>query len=792
MSLTLETLRHILILERKQGFRNGAVIGGLEKLAARWQESETPPHLRGLLKRLQSYPHLTREERPPAVEEMLDILARRKTENPPPSITSEEKPSITLVETTDLDSPVTEVKGIGPKRAEQLSRLDVETIRDLLYLFPHRYNDFQQMKPIYKLRYGEVVTIAGTIQKTKSRRGRGGQDIVTTVISDGTGTIQATWFNQPYLTKTLRAGRQVVISGEVDEYLGRLVFTSPEWEILAPKLVHTNGIIPVYPLTEGISARWMRRQMKRTVDYWTLRLPDHLPSDVRERRSLLPLDEAIRQIHFPEGQEDLARARRRLSFDDLLLLQLRVLHQRHQWRSRPGRPLPLDQNALQGFLEHLPFTLTGAQHRALQEILEDIQQPEPMNRLLQGDVGSGKTVVALAVMLQVVAAGCQAVLMAPTELLAEQHAHTISRLLDNMKDERRPSRVLLTGSLSKGVRKAAYEAIREGVAEIVIGTHALIQEGVTFHDLALAVIDEQHRFGVAQRASLRQKGHNPHVLVMSATPIPRTLALTLYGDLDISTIDEMPPGRKPVTTRWLAPRERERAYHFLRSQVEESHQAFIICPLVEESEKVEARAAVEEHQRLSDDVFPGLRVGLLHGRMSGQEKDKVMRRFAAGELDILVSTPVVEVGIDIPNATVMLIEGADRFGLAQLHQFRGRVGRGEAPSYCLLLAESPTSEAEERLRAVEGTQDGFALAEKDLEMRGPGEFFGLRQSGLLDLPSIRRAGGLAKLSDVELLKMARQEARRIFQADPDLSQPRHQLLHRWVLRLGWQGEGDLS
>jgi len=459
---------------------------------------------------------------------------------------------------------------------------------------------------------------------------------------------------------------------------------------------------------------------------------------------------------------------------------------------RPGRPLPLNQEVLQRFLDSLPFTLTGAQHFVLQEILEDIQRPAPMNRLLQGDVGSGKTVVALAAMLQAVAAGCQAVLMAPTEILAEQHAHTVSQLLAD-KGGGRPSVVLLTGSLSTAEREAAYQAIQEGSADIMIGTHALIQEGVAFHDLALAVIDEQHRFGVAQRASLRQKGHNPHLLVMSATPIPRTLALTIYGDLDISTISEMPPGRKPIATRRLAPRERERAYQFLRSQVEQGHQAFIICPLVEESEKVEAPAAVEEHRRLAKEVFPDLRVGLLHGRMSGQEKEGVMRRFVVGELDILVSTPVVEVGIDVANATVMLIEGADRFGLAQLHQFRGRVGRGEAPSYCLLLAESPTSKAEERLQAVERSQDGFALAEKDLEIRGPGEFFGLRQSGLPDLK-------LAKLSDVPLLEMARQEARRLFRMDPELSRPRHRLLRQRVLpglsartgSMGWRGEGDLS
>jgi ATP-dependent DNA helicase RecG len=792
MSLTLETLQHILTLEQDQGYRNRAVIGGLDKFAVHWLERmATPDQAKGagedsdsghshrlsmVLDRLRHYPDLpTREERASAVEEMLDTLAGRgSVKGPLPAHRTVENPSpITSPSVVGLDSCVTELHGVGERRAEQLSRLGAETIRDLLYLFPHRYNDFRTMKPIYQLDYGEVTTVAGTVLETKTRRGRGGRDIITSVISDGTGTVQATWFNQPYLAKSLRAGRQVVISGEVGQYLGRLVFTSPEWEALTQELIHTKGIIPVYPLTKGIGARGMRRQMKQVVDYWTLRLPDHLPSEMRERIGLLSLDEAIRQIHFPESQEALGRARRRLAFDEFFLIQLGVLRQRHLWRVRPGQPLPLNGKALKRFLDSLPFALTGAQQRTLEEIQGDIQRAEPMNRLLQGDVGSGKTVVALAAMLQAVAAGGQTVLMAPTEILAEQHTHTVGRFLANMSDEA-PSVVLLTGSLPTAERNTVCRAIEEGSADIVVGTHALIQAGVVFHNLTLAVVDEQHRFGVAQRSSLCQKGHNPHLLVMSATPIPRTLALTLYGDLDISVIDEMPPGRKPITTRWLAPRERERAYQFVRGQVERGHQAFVICPLVEESEKVEARAAVEEHRRLANEVFPDLRVGLLHGRMSADKKDKVMRRFVDGELDLLVSTPVVEVGIDVPNATAMLIEGADRFGLAQLHQFRGRVGRGEAPSWCLLLAESPSSEAEERLSTMEDSQDGFALAEKDLEMRGPGEFFGLRQSGLPDLR-------LARLGDVSLLEMARREARQLFRLDPDLGQPQHRLLRQRVL-----------
>jgi ATP-dependent DNA helicase RecG len=410
-----------------------------------------------------------------------------------------------------------------------------------------------------------------------------------------------------------------------------------------------------------------------------------------------------------------------------------------------------------------------------------------MSRLLQGDVGSGKTVVATAAMLLTVASGSQAVMMAPTEILAEQHYRTITDLLANLELRGGLSQLsirLLIGSLKQAEKERIRQEIASGEAQIVIGTHALIQEGVKFKDLALAVIDEQHRFGVLQRASLRQKGVSPHVLVMSATPIPRTLALTIYGDLDISCIDELPPGRKEIKTRWLLPTERERAYAFLRSQIEKGRQAFIICPLIEESEKIEAKAAVEEHRRLQEEVFPDLKLGLLHGKMRAEEKEAVMGKFYRGELDILVSTSVVELGIDVPNATVMLIEGAERFGLAQLHQFRGRVGRSEHQSYCILLSDSPTPESVERLRAIEETQDGFALAEKDLEIRGPGEFFGTRQSGLPDLK-------LAKLGDVKTLEIARAEAKALFQEDPELSKPEHRLLLR-KLEEFWRGEGDLS
>jgi len=803
MTSAFEKLTKVLKLEQEQEYRNRAVIGGLDKFASFWHEEarreakdpESARLVEKIVALLQRYPTVgDRGARQRIVEEILDKLSQRSEESkeePPEEQVSKPKEEPPR-ERLGLNSPITALVGIGPSHAQRFERLGVKTIRDLLYLFPRRYNDFSSLKTINQLKYGEEVTIIGTVWQTKVRETRKGGVIVTSIISDGTGTIQATWFNQPYLARRLPAGRQIVLSGKVDEYLGRLVFQSPEWEPLERELIHTARLVPVYPLTKGLSARWLRRLMKRTVDYWSKRLPDYLPARLRERANLVDLETAICQIHFPEDRESLERARRRLSFDEFFLIQLGVQRQRHLWRSKPGRPLTIDEQLLESFLRSLPFTLTNAQQRVLREIINDLRQPRPMSRLLQGDVGSGKTVVAAAAMLVTVANGCQAVMMAPTEILAEQHHKTIIELLANFEW---PITVrLLIGSLTSSEKERIRQEAATGDADIVIGTHALIQEGVKFKDLGLAVIDEQHRFGVAQRAALRQKGiaggeHGsggvwPHVLVMSATPIPRTLALTIYGDLDISVIDELPPGRQEIKTYWLMPRERERAYRFLRSQIEQGHQAFIICPLVEESEKIEAKAAVEEHQRLQREVFPDLRLGLLHGRMKGEEKEAVMAAFKRGEFDILVSTSVVELGIDVPNATVILVEGANRFGLAQLHQFRGRVGRSKYPSYCLLVSDSPTPEAEERLRAIETTQDGFALAEKDLELRGPGEFFGTRQSGLPELT-------MARLSDVKILEQARTEAQALFREDPDLSKPEHRLLARKLAEF-WREAADLS
>ena len=665
-------------------------------------------------------------------------------------------------------------------------------MRDLLYFFPHRHLDYSQIKHISQLTEGDEQTIMANVWQARVTR-LGYRQGTEAIVGDETGNMRVVWFNQPYLAKRLATNARIVLSGRVSLFKGRPVFESPEWEFVEDKdLIHTGRLVPVYSLTQGLYPRQVRKLMKEVVDQWAGQVEDFLPVGLRERCDLLELPQAISQAHYPEDEMVKDRARVRLAFDELFILQLGVINRKHDWQeAQPDSAFTIDNALLDNFIEALPFRLTAAQQRVLKEMLGDMQRPQPMSRLLQGEVGSGKTVVATAALLMAVANGYQGAFMAPTEILAEQHFATLCQLLSGVGSQEeeapylkrfsgllsRPITIaLLIGDITQSQKQELQQRIMEGDIDIAIGTHALIQKGVEFKQMGLAVVDEQHRFGVTQRSALRQKGFRPHMLVMTATPIPRTLALTLYGDLDLSVIDELPPGRQMVKTKWLRPQQRESAHNFIRKQVSAGHQAFIVCPLIEESEAIAAQAAVVEYERLSREVFPDLRLGLLHGRLSGEEKDGVMQRFRARKLDILVSTPVVEVGIDIPNATVMLIESADRFGLSQLHQFRGRVGRGEEQSYCILLAENPSEVGRERLGVIENVQDGFVLAEEDLKMRGPGEFFGTRQSGLPDLR-------MAKLSDVKILELARNEAIGLFQVDPGLKAPEHQLLARELAKV---------
>lgn len=815
--LNAEPLRKILEFEQKKGYLDSAVIGGLDRFLSNWAgratESIASPNLLGRFRKLCldnfSYASLTKQQRKEWVDDVLDFLTevegQDKDEVKLPkndAVSSPVKTPVTRRSSSgasySLDSPITVIKGISSNLAAKFGKLGVKTVRDLLYFFPHRHLDYSQVKTVSQLSEGEQTIVANVWQAQVAMLG--GRRGTEAIVGDETGNVRVVWFNQPYLAKKLVTNTRVVLSGRVSLFKRRHVFESPEWEVLENKdLIHTARLVPVYPLTQGLHPRQVRKLMKQVIDQWAWQVGDFLPAELRSRSDLLELPQAISQAHYPGDEATKDRARVRLAFDELFLLQLGVMSKKRDWQeSQPGNPLNIGTPLLETFRKGLPFELTTAQHKALKEILADLQKPQPMCRLLQGEVGSGKTVVATAALLVAAANGYQGAFMAPTEILAEQHYSTIRQLLSRVGLETgegylrsysgllsRPLTIaVLIGDISQAKKQELQKRIQDGDIDIIIGTHALIQKGVEFRRLGLAVVDEQHRFGVTQRSALRQKGFNPHMLVMTATPIPRTLALTLYGDLDLSVINQLPPGRQTVKTKWLTPQQQASAYAFIRRQVASGRQAFIICPLIEESEVITAQAAVAEYEHLSREVFPDLRLGLLHGRMAAVEKDEVMQRFRSGELDILVSTPVVEVGIDVPNAAVMLVESADRFGLSQLHQFRGRVGRGKEQSYCLLLAENPSEIGRERLDIIERVQDGFVLAEEDLKLRGPGEFFGTRQSGLPDLR-------MAKLSDLALLELARKEAIKLFEKDPDMEKPEHRLLAKELARV-WPESAEWS
>jgi ATP-dependent DNA helicase RecG len=814
-----DPLRKILELESKKGYQNTAVIGGLDKYLSNWSRqigsSISDPKLLQKLKKLSSpnpgYSAMNSFQRKDWSLNVLSFLdditkigennnivkqeilpkagKQKQSENNSALITK--TPSTNNANSKLLDASILNVKGISTVLAKKFEKLGVKTIHDLLYYFPNRHLDYSQRAFVNSLVVGVENTIIANVWESREVQ-LGTRRSAEATVGDETGNVRIVWFNQPYMAKTLKVGQRVVISGRVTIFGGRPVFESPEWEPYEEKdLVHTGRWVPVYSLTQGLGQRQVRRIIKPAIDQWAGYLEEFLPADLRNRLKLLELSESIRQSHYPQNDEIKNESRRRLAFDELFLLQLGVLNKKRYWQeSQPGLPIKTNRPELDTFLNSLPYKLTAGQNKALKDILGDLHKTKAMSRLLQGEVGSGKTVVATAALILTVADGYQGAMMAPTEILAQQHFATIRRVLSQVGTEEgeentytytgflpKPLKIaLLIGDLKQSKKQKAQEKILSGDIDIIIGTHALIQKSVSYNNLGLIIVDEQHRFGVEQRSALRQKGTNPHVLVMTATPIPRTLALTLYGDLDLSIINELPPGRPEIKTKWLKPEQRMSAYHFIRQQVKNGRQAFIICPFVEESDVIQAKAAVQEYEQLAYEVFPDLRLGLLHGRMSSQDKDSVMQQFNSGSLDILVSTPVVEVGIDVPNATVMLIESADRFGLSQLHQFRGRIGRGKEQSYCMLLAEKPSDIGKERLDLIEKVHNGFILAEEDLKLRGPGEFFGTRQSGLPDLK-------MARLSDVAILELARNEAEQLFKIDPRLVQPEHRLLARELAKV---------
>ena len=671
-----------------------------------------------------------------------------------------------VVPSLPLDAPVTALPRVGEAMTKDLVNLGVRTVGDLLRLAPRRHIDYSKPQPIGSaIGFGsrDDVTVRGHVVDLKEIRGPG-KTRVQVKLADDTGWVRITWFN-PYIARQLTVGDEIAVSGKLEFGYGPPSFNGPEWEKVGIEAPFGGRLTPVYPLTKGVAQKTLRRLTRAALDATAGRIPDFLPTPVRLANTLPPLPDAFAALHYPDTQSQLEGAQTRLAFDDLFLLQLGMVGRKRARQALGGIPLPSGGGAVARFVGGLPYRLTGAQERALAEVLADMEQARPMTRLLQGDVGSGKTVVAAAAALVATANGHQAAVMAPTEILAEQHFHNFRGLYAGVPVAERPVVALLTGSTKAAERRRTLAAVAAGDVHILVGTHALIQGGVAFHRLGLTVVDEQHRFGVRQRAELPGKGGTgvPHTLAMTATPIPRTLNMVLNGDLDVSVLDELPPGRIPIETQRFVGVERDLAYDVVREQVALGHQVFVICPLVEESETVEAKAAVAEADRLQREVFPQLRVALLHGRMSGKEKDATMTAFRDAAADVLVSTSVIEVGIDVPNATVMLIEGADRFGLSQLHQFRGRVGRGGDRSYCLLLADEATPEGEERLQTMVATADGFKLAEKDLELRGPGDFVGTRQSGLPEMAWIDGS------FDTRLLDRARQAAEGLLADDPGLA-----------------------
>lgn len=657
-----------------------------------------------------------------------------------------------------LSDDIRYLKGIGEKRAELFHRLGVFTIQDLLYHLPRGYEDRTDVRDIADLQEGESVCVrVYPASGIRSFRARTGARVTQLHMSDGTGIMNVTWFNSPYIEKTIRDGGEFVLFGRIG-FKGHLPeMINPVIETESTAGSKTGKIVPIYPCTAGLSQRNIRESVEKALAVLSEPIPEVLPAAVRQAYKLMPVETAIRQVHTPPDFDTFEEARRRLAFEEFFVLQIGIGMVKTQRQSGTA-PKFGDVKCIAKFAEQLPFELTGAQKRVINEICADLIKDTPMNRLVQGDVGSGKTIVAAAVMLAAVRSGYQAALMAPTEILAKQHYEKLIKLFEPLGIKL----VFLSGSQRAAEKRESLEMLADGRADIAIGTHALITDDVSFKALGLAVTDEQHRFGVRQRSALTGKGKKPHTLVMTATPIPRTLSLILYGDLDISVIDELPAGRRKIQTIAVGEESRKKVDSFVLGKLDEGRQAYFVCPLIEESEVIEANAVSEYAEKLKKGAYRGRKVEVLHGRMKAAEKDEIMRRFANGEIEVLVSTTVIEVGVDVPNAAIMVIENAERFGLSQLHQLRGRVGRGEWQSYCILFCASGGSFAKKRMEVMCKTDDGFKIAEKDLELRGPGEFLGTRQSGLPEL----RVGDI--VTDMQLLKEAKGAAETVLKHDARL------------------------
>jgi len=683
-----------------------------------------------------------------------------------------------------LEISLAQISFIEKNYLKKLEQLGIRTVRDFLYFFPARYDDLSKLVKIENLKVNETATIEGkikTIQNIRTWKKR--MTITEALAEDKTGSVRIVWFNQPFIIRNITQGRTYRFSGKLNLDNNGLYLSSPTYELSSRTPTNTGRLVPVYPETRGLTSKWLRWKISQLLKKYLAEIQEIIPNAILKRQNLVGAQIAVRELHFPSSFEKVKEAQKRMAFEEMFLIQLISVRARKNWEGSKAIKVNFNEKLIKDFVDSLPFRLTDAQKKSAYQILRDIEKPHPMNRLLEGDVGSGKTVVAAIAALEAMMAGYQTALMAPTEVLAQQHFETFSKVLKNFSQKVG----ILTNSLcrtvwKKNTRKNFLGKIRRGEIKILIGTHALIQESVRFKNLALVIIDEQHRFGVEQRARLQKaaaeirsglpakggsalggkdgiKNAVPHLLSMTATPIPRTLALAFYGNLDLSILDELPKGRKKIITEIITPASREKVYEFIRKEIKNGRQAFFIFPLIEESEKISGKAATEEHKKLSEKIFPDLKIGLLHGRMRPKEKETAMKSFKDKDLDILVSTSVVEVGVDVPNATIMVIEGSERFGLAQLHQFRGRVGRSKYQSYCFLFTESTSKTTNQRLKALLESEDGFKLAEKDLEIRGPGQFLGTRQSGIADT-------AMQHLSDVKLIQQARIEAQSLFEFDP--------------------------
>jgi len=668
----------------------------------------------------------------------------------------------------ELNTPLSSALSTKPDYLKALAEMDLHTVEDLLLYFPRTYDDLSQLKTLDQVKDGEKATIRGTLTGLQNSRVKGRMSLTKALFFDAKGHgAEVVWFNQPFLARMLPMDTEVIVSGKIQIQYGRTTLQSPEVEPVKEMQIHTAGLIPVYPEHGVISSRWIRNKLYPLLHEAT-KFEELLPSEIVAEEHLISKPMAVHEIHFPSTKERLAQAKDRLAYEELFLLQLNAVLRKLEWQK--GRPtdspiheVTMDVDFVKNFLSTLPFTPTGAQKVAIYEILRDFEKPYPMMRLLEGDVGSGKTVVAVVALLNAVIHGYQAAILAPTEILARQHMVSMTKFVATYEAKfplQKPINIqLLIGSLKTGEKRAIHAGLADGTIDIAIGTHALVQESIKFQKLGLAIVDEQHRFGVKQREVLIRQGA-PHILHMTATPIPRTLAMVAYGDHDLSVLNEMPPGRQPIETKVVAPEMRGKMNLFIASRIQKKEQVFVICPLIDESDALEVKSVKAEYERLQA-IFPQFKVGLLHGRMKAEEKEAAMLAFKNAETDILVSTSVIEVGIDIPNATVMLIEGADRFGLSQLHQFRGRVGRGTKKSYCFLCTTSVSDATYARLRAMVDHTDGFKLAEIDLRLRGPGEVYGIRQSGIPDLK-------IASMTNGVLVSRVRKAAEHLVEKDPDL------------------------